>query len=175
VPLYEGVCVFMLMFHLINFRMKYVSGKSLQRKSKHMFSNVPEKSFRLWDNVGKYGRATLATDASIIRRMRIACRKTKATDTHSECVLLIAFPRQQRLCANVAHCYVHTNVTCLVFLMLMSCKVFGSDMVAWWAMIPGGASGPYWGRGAVLGADVELLLPSHVVWFTVWPCMCSRL
>ena len=38
-----------------------------------------------------------------------------------------------------------------------------------------GASGTYWGRVAVLGADVELPLLSHVVWFTVWPCLCSRL
>ena len=32
-----------------------------------------------------------------IRRMRIACWITKATNTHSECVTLIAFPLQQRL------------------------------------------------------------------------------
>jgi len=38
-----------------------------------------------------------------------------------------------------------------------------------------GASDPYWGRGAVLGADVELLLLSHVVWFTVCSRLCSRL
>jgi hypothetical protein len=32
-----------------------------------------------------------------IWRMRTACWITKATDTHSECVILIAFPLQQRL------------------------------------------------------------------------------
>jgi len=32
-----------------------------------------------------------------VRRMRIACWIPKATDTHSEYVILIAFPLQQRL------------------------------------------------------------------------------
>ena len=38
----------------------------------------------------KYGRATQATDDNIIRRMHFACSITKATDTHSECVILIS-------------------------------------------------------------------------------------
>ena len=45
----------------------------------------------------KYGTARQATHDNIIRRMRIACWITKATDTHSEYVILIAFPRQQWL------------------------------------------------------------------------------
>ena len=45
----------------------------------------------------KYGRAGQATDDNIIRRMRFACWITKTTDTHSEYVILIAFPRQQLL------------------------------------------------------------------------------
>jgi hypothetical protein len=55
------------------------------------------KSCRLWVNVEKYGTARQATDDNIIRRMRFACRITKATDTHSEYVILITFPRQQWL------------------------------------------------------------------------------
>jgi hypothetical protein len=55
------------------------------------------KSCRLWDNVEKYGTARQATDDNIIRRMRFACCITKATDTHSEYVILIACPRQQWL------------------------------------------------------------------------------
>jgi hypothetical protein len=47
--------------------------------------------------VEKYGRARQATDDNIIRRMRFACWITKATDTHSEYVILIAFRRQQWL------------------------------------------------------------------------------
>jgi hypothetical protein len=55
------------------------------------------KSCCLWHNVEKYGTARQATDDNIIRRMRFALWITKATDTHSECVILIAFPRQQWL------------------------------------------------------------------------------
>ena len=45
----------------------------------------------------KYGTARQATDDNIVRRMRFACWITKATDTHSVCVILIAFARQQWL------------------------------------------------------------------------------
>jgi hypothetical protein len=38
-----------------------------------------------------------ATDASIIWRMRFACWIFKATNTHSQPVILIAFPLQQWL------------------------------------------------------------------------------
>jgi len=41
--------------------------------------------------VGKYGRMGQATEGNIIWRMRIECWITKATDTHSEYVILIAF------------------------------------------------------------------------------------
>jgi hypothetical protein len=47
------------------------------------------------DNVGRYGRATHATDDKIIRRMPIACYVTKVTDTHSDYLTLIAFPWQK--------------------------------------------------------------------------------
>jgi hypothetical protein len=47
--------------------------------------------------VEKYGVARQATDDNIIRRMRFTCWMTKATKTHSEYVILIAFPRQQWL------------------------------------------------------------------------------
>jgi hypothetical protein len=47
--------------------------------------------------VEEYGTARQVTDDNIIRRMRFACRITKATGTHSEYVIIIAFPRQQWL------------------------------------------------------------------------------
>ena len=46
----------------------------------------------------KHGRAVEATEDNIKRRTRISCWLTKATDTHSEYVTGIAFPRQQLLC-----------------------------------------------------------------------------
>ena len=42
-------------------------------------------------------QAGQATDNDIIQRMRFACCITKATDTHSEYVILIAFTLQQLL------------------------------------------------------------------------------
>jgi hypothetical protein len=63
--------------------------------------------------VEEYGTARQATDDNIIRHMRFACWITKATDTHSECVILIAFPRQQWLHERVSmlRC---TYTACLV-------------------------------------------------------------
>ena len=50
-----------------------------------------------------------------IWRMRIACWITKATDTHSENVILIAFPLQQWLCERVSTLR-YTYTACLFFL-----------------------------------------------------------
>ena len=45
-----------------------------------MFNNLfLRKSYRLWDNVEKYGGAREATDDDRIRRMRFACWISKAT------------------------------------------------------------------------------------------------
>jgi hypothetical protein len=46
--------------------------------------------------------------------MRIACWITKATDTHSEYVILIAFPRQQWLNER-ASVLRYTYIACLVY------------------------------------------------------------
>ena len=66
-----------------------------------MFNNFffGRNSRSLCDNVEKkkYGRAAQATVDSITRRMRIACSVTKATNTHSGYVILIAFPLPQWL------------------------------------------------------------------------------
>jgi len=43
----------------------------------------------MWE---KYCTARQATDENATRRMRFACRIPKATDPHSEYVILIAFP-----------------------------------------------------------------------------------
>jgi hypothetical protein len=49
----------------------------------------------LWEYVVERDRP--AADDSIIRGMRIACWIPKATNTHSEYVILIALPQQQWL------------------------------------------------------------------------------
>jgi hypothetical protein len=91
----------MIISRWIILRMRNVSDKSCtQNQNTHfMFNNFfAWKSCRLWDNVEKYGRARQAIDDNITRRMRFACWITKATDTHTQYVILIAFPRQQWLC-----------------------------------------------------------------------------
>jgi len=65
--------------------------QTLETKSKHI------NSFRLWDNVGKHGRARQATDGDIMRRWRFACWVTKATNTHSKHVTVIGFSRRKWL------------------------------------------------------------------------------
>ena len=50
----------------------------------------------------KYCRAGHATDVNIIQRMRIASEVPRATNTHSEYVMLIAFPLQQWLREHVS-------------------------------------------------------------------------
>jgi hypothetical protein len=63
--------------------------------------------------VEKYGRAGQATDDNIIRRMRIAYWINKATDRHSEYVILIAFPRQKWF-SEGASMLRYTHFACLV-------------------------------------------------------------
>jgi hypothetical protein len=46
---------------------------------------------------GKYYRTEQATDGNIVRRMRIACCIPKATNIHSQYVIVIAFPLQRWL------------------------------------------------------------------------------
>ena len=45
----------------------------------------------------KYATAGQATDDSIVRCIRVACWLNRATDLHSEYVILIAFLRQRML------------------------------------------------------------------------------
>ena len=73
------------------------------------------KSHHLYDNVEKYGRDGHARDDNIIRRMRFACWITKATDTPSEYVILIAFPCQQWLseCALILR-YTYSTLSVLI-------------------------------------------------------------
>jgi hypothetical protein len=63
--------------------------------------------------VEKYGTARQTTDDNIIQRMRFACWITKATDTHSEYVIFIAF-HGNNCYANAPQCYVYTDIACAV-------------------------------------------------------------
>jgi hypothetical protein len=62
----------------------------------------------MWKNVAERGRPQMTT-----WRMRIACWMTKATDTHTENVILIDFPMQQWL-RERASMLRYTYIACLV-------------------------------------------------------------
>jgi hypothetical protein len=72
--------------------MRNISDKFVE-KIKQLF----RKKVCLLDNVEKYGTVRQVTDDNIIRRMRFVCWIPKATDTHSEYVIFIAFSQQQWL------------------------------------------------------------------------------
>jgi hypothetical protein len=97
--LHERLRTFVIISRLFLLTIRYVSDKSCRENQNPRFivNNFLPKSCRLWHNVEKYGTARQATDDNIIRRMRIACQITKATDTHSEYLILIAFRQQQWL------------------------------------------------------------------------------
>jgi hypothetical protein len=65
---------------------------------------------KMWKNVVDRVRPQMT-----IWRMRIACWILKATNTHTVCVILIAFPLQQWLherAAVLCHAYIACNVLC---------------------------------------------------------------
>ena len=59
----------------------------------------------MWKNVVETREATVD---NITRPKRIACLVNKATDTHTEYVLLITFPRQEWLCERVSKLLIRT-------------------------------------------------------------------
>jgi hypothetical protein len=68
--------------------------------------------------VEKYGRGRQATDDDIIRRMRISCWITKATDTHSEYVILIIFHGNNGY-TDAPQYHVYMYIACLVISKLI--------------------------------------------------------
>ena len=72
---------------------------AVQKIKTHILRSIIfyRKSCCLWDNVEKYGMARQATNDNIVRLMCFACRIKQATNTHSEYVILVAFPQQQWL------------------------------------------------------------------------------
>jgi hypothetical protein len=56
-----------------------------------MFNNFFQKSCHLRDNMEKYGTDGQNTDNDVIWRRRFVCWINKATDMHSEYVIVIGF------------------------------------------------------------------------------------
>jgi hypothetical protein len=69
------------------------------QKSKHILCTITffRKLCRLWDNVERYGTGGQNTDEKNNTVHGFACWINKATNTHSEYRILIAFARQQWL------------------------------------------------------------------------------
>jgi hypothetical protein len=85
--LHEDLFTFMIVY------LRNVSDESCRenKKTYFMFSTF------LYENPagGKMVGVRQVTDDNVIRRMRFACWITKATNTYSEYVIRIPFPRQQ--------------------------------------------------------------------------------
>ena len=81
----EDLCTFIIMCHRILLKMGNIADRGNQNT--HFMRKC-----------GIICRPRQATCDNVIRQMHIVCWITKATDTHSECVILIAFPWQQCLC-----------------------------------------------------------------------------
>jgi hypothetical protein len=93
--------------------MRNVSGKSCRENQNTHFMLNFSPEYRAVYEMKKYGTARQATDDNFIQRMRFACRITKATDTHSEYVILIAFLRQQWLHERASMSR-YTYIACIV-------------------------------------------------------------
>jgi len=71
----------------------------------------------MWRNIVEPDRPQIT-----IWRMRIAYWITKATDTHSECVVVIAFPLQQWLHERVSMLH-YTYIACFVYTLIQKHSV----------------------------------------------------
>jgi hypothetical protein len=86
----------------------------IERNIVCLITFFPRKSYRLWDNVEKYGTARQATEENVIWLMRFACWIIKATNTHSEYVILIDFPLKQWFLGSASVFDIHTLPVLLI-------------------------------------------------------------
>ena len=101
----------------------------------------------------KKGRARQVTDYNIVRRVRYTYMVTKATNTHSEYVIFIVFPRQQWLlkCASELR---NMYIAYLVVIRLRLWKLF----VNLWRTSTSGyvkRKYPYWVQYIVSGHELQ--------------------
>ena len=112
----EDICTFMIKSRRFILKMRNVSDKSCREdQNEHLCSLIffPRESWRLWDNVEKYGRDGESTDSNIIWRIRFAYQRTKAWIHTLKIVELVDFPLQQWLCEG-ALVLRYTSIACLV-------------------------------------------------------------
>jgi hypothetical protein len=104
VILHEDKNRFMIIRHLVHFRITHVSFKSCRETC---FRN----SCRLWDNVKTFCRNLQVTADSIILHIRLACWVPKAIDTYLPNLMRMVFPGHQ--CWRERALLCHTCTACL--------------------------------------------------------------
>jgi hypothetical protein len=114
--------------------------KVLEEIKTHILCSIKfcRKSCRLWDNTEN----TVEPDRPLmtIRHMRFACWITKATDTQSEYLILIAFPRQQwsRERASMLRCTYFVSLVCIEFstagMDFYKCFVISTLLNVFWCL-----------------------------------------
>jgi hypothetical protein len=89
----------MVIFRSILLRMRNIWDRLVEKiKRRILYSmNFFRKLCRWWENLAQYRRTGEVTYDNIIRFMRFARWITEATNTHSQYVVPIVFPRQQWL------------------------------------------------------------------------------
>jgi hypothetical protein len=88
-------------------------------KTHFMFNNIFPKIVSFMSNVKKYATAGKSTDYNIMQRIRIVCWLNKATNIHSEYVILITFSLHQCLYerTSVLRC---TYIVCFLMFLVNS-------------------------------------------------------
>jgi hypothetical protein len=114
--LHEDLCTFIIICRSVILRMRNVSDKIVEKIKIYILCSITFFQNRAFYEMitEKYCTAGQATDGNITR-MRFACWITKATDKHSEYVILIVSSPQQWLDerASKLRLYVHC-VSCLL-------------------------------------------------------------
>jgi hypothetical protein len=96
--------------------------KVVEKIKTHILCSITlfQKSCRLRHNDEKYGRTRDHTGDNIVRSMCFACCITKATDTHSEYVILLFHGNSGHV--NATQCYVTCLLPVLFFVPYRSSK-----------------------------------------------------
>jgi hypothetical protein len=126
----EDVCTFMALSRCIRYRMRNVSDKFLGKFRSHVLCSITplpppplpfRKSYRLWDNVGKHGRARLATDDNVLLGTKKMCICMPGNWGEYGCVrnvqYLFLFCGENDN-ANAPQCYVVRTLPVLLKIML---------------------------------------------------------
>ena len=107
---HEGQYIFFIISRSIVPGMKKCQAEVVDKiKTYSILKTFFRKSCPSWNNGERYGTARQDAYENITWRKRVACWITKATETNSEYVILIAFPRQWQLFVNTSMlCYTYT-------------------------------------------------------------------